>query len=233
MSSPDKLSVFDTAVVAFEIRFEQKLDSSWGHLAYETRMAIVGEGMEIDSHQWEKRHLLLKFFDDAAAAVAVVISEYFPLLLEVAIAQREHLGDETPLIWTRAKILTQVCDFLGVDEKFDETSAPKDDSRVLKTAERITAGLGWRDDEAPAEFCLPWWANMSPLFCLRRLALAPHNSRPRNSNSAVARYTLCVSGSTSIVLAPTGVVTVCWTSTLPGAVSPATSSLPSRQLANA
>ena len=40
-----------------------------------------------------------------------------------------------------------------------------------------------------------------------------------SSNSAVARYTLCISGSTSIVLAPTGVVTVCWTSTLPGGLA--------------
>jgi len=44
---------------------------------------------------------------------------------------------------------------------------------------------------------------------------------------------LSVAGSMSMVLAPRGVVTVCTISYLPGALSSATSSLPSGQLANA
>src|ERR1700694_6087241 len=54
-----------------------------------------------------------------------------------------------------------------------------------------------------------------------------------SSNSAVGRYALCLLGSMSIVLAPTAVDKVCQISNFPDALSPATTSFPSRVLANA
>jgi hypothetical protein len=172
MSSPEKPGGYDTAVVAFgafEIRFERELDSSWRDLAGKTREAIVGEGLEIDANPVEKYHLLSQFCDDASDVIAAVVNKYFPSLLEVATAQRDHLGGPSPLSWTEAKILTLVCNFLAMDEKFDETSTPRDNSRVLGAAERIITGGKYLDDGPSPEFCLPGWANRTPAQLLRSL----------------------------------------------------------------
>ena len=114
MSGPDQVaSTFDTAVAAFEIRCERELDSRWVDLAGKTRDAIVNEGLEIDVHPVEKYRLLWNFCDDASDAIAAVVKKCFPTLLEVATAQREHIGGLSPLSWTEAKILTLVCNFLA------------------------------------------------------------------------------------------------------------------------
>jgi hypothetical protein len=163
MSGPDQVAgTFDTAVAAFEILFERELDSKWHDLAGTTRDAFIGEGLEIDAHPVEKYHLLWHFCDDASDAIAAVVKKCFPRLLEVATAQREHLGGLSPLSWTEAKILTVVCNFLAMDERFDETSTPRDSSLVLDTAERIITGGRYPDDGPSPEFCLPGWAKMTP-----------------------------------------------------------------------
>jgi hypothetical protein len=181
MSSPEKPGGYDTAVVAFgafEIRFERELDSGWRDLAGKTRDAIIGEGLEIDAHPVKKYHLLWQFCDDASDAIAAVVNKRFPTLLEIATAQHEHLGGLSPLSWTEAKILTLVCNFLKMDEKFDETSTPRDSSRVLGTAERIITGGKYPDDGPSPEFRLPGWATMTPAQLIRWL---PPNSHPGNS----------------------------------------------------
>jgi hypothetical protein len=162
-------NTFDTAVAAFEIRFEEELDSGWRDLAGKTRDAIIGEGLEIDAHPVEKYRLLWHFCDDAGDGIAAVVSEYFRTLLDVATAQREHLGGPSPLSWTEAKILTLVCNFLAMDEGFDETSTPRESSRVLGTVERIITGGKYPDDGPSPEFCLPGWANMTPTQLMQPL----------------------------------------------------------------
>jgi hypothetical protein len=179
MSGPAQVvSTFDTAVAAFEIRCERELDSTWRDLAGKTREAILGEGLETDAHPVEKHRLLWHFCDDASDAIAAVVKKCFPTLLEVATAQREHLGGLSPLSWTEAKISTLVCNFLAMDEKFDETSTPRDSSRVLGTAERIITGGKYPDEGPSPEFRLPGWAKMTPAQLIR--SLSP-NSHPANS----------------------------------------------------
>ncbi len=160
---PDQVvSVLETAVAAFEIRFEKELDSKWRDLAGKTRDAIMSEGLEIDAHPVEKYRLLSQFCDDASDAVAPVVEKYFPRLLQVAVAQVKHFGGRSPLTWTEEKIFTLICNFFAMDEQFDETSTPRDSSLVLRTAERIITGGRYLDDRPSSEFCLPGWAKMTP-----------------------------------------------------------------------
>jgi hypothetical protein len=151
MDSHEQLSPFDAAFVAFEIRFERELTSRWEDLEYEAaQCARASSGKE-------KRSALNGFFEDANNAIASVIHEYFPRLLQVATTQRQYLGRESPLSWTQSQVLRQVCNFLGVDEQFDHTSAPKDDSRLVAATARIALGTGWPDESIPSDFVLPSW----------------------------------------------------------------------------
>jgi hypothetical protein len=136
------------ALEAFDKRFESELISRWPGL--EDR---AGAG---DCSPSEKRSALERFFKDVEKVIGAVVHEFFPRLLQVATAQRQYLGNESPLAWTKAHVLRQVCTFLGVDETFDSTSAPRDDSRLVAAAAQIALGVGW-PDAIPADFVLPGW----------------------------------------------------------------------------
>src|ERR1035438_1919061 len=152
MSSIEPLSPFHAAVAAFEIRFEMELATCWQRLESEAAGAI-----EVPSKS--KSSVLFRFFEDAGEAIGVVVHEYFPKLLQVAAIQRRHLGSASPLSWTKAQVLRQACTFLGIDEKFDHTAAPRGDSRLLAAAERIALGRGWLEDAVSQDFVLPGWVD--------------------------------------------------------------------------
>ncbi|MGC2109397.1 MAG: hypothetical protein WA655_07760 [Candidatus Korobacteraceae bacterium] len=152
MIANEQLSDFEAAVIAFRLRFEQQLLSRWEHLEGKTGPAVMNATPD------GKGQLLLAFFKDAEKEIAAIIHEYFPTLLKVATMHRARLVDRSPLAWTQVQIFTQVSNFLGVDETFDEKSVPRDDSRVLRTIERICTGRGWFDDGCPVEFRLPSWS---------------------------------------------------------------------------
>jgi hypothetical protein len=145
---PKQLSQFHDGLDAFEKRFEGVLITRWPGL--EDRAG------EADWGPSEKRSALGRFFKDAEKVIGAVVHEYFPKLLQVATAQRKHLGKQSPVAWTKAQVLRQVCTFLRVDEKFDQTSAPRDDSRLVAATAQIALGVGW-PDEIPADFVLPGW----------------------------------------------------------------------------
>ena len=119
MSSLEQIGTFEAAVIAFEIQFERKLVSRWENCEWEAAAA------SIHALPVRKDRLLKQFFHDAEDLIAAAIHEFFPVLLKVATMQREHIGDRSPLAWTAAEILTQVCNFLGMDENFYETSEPR------------------------------------------------------------------------------------------------------------
>jgi hypothetical protein len=148
----EQISPFHAAITAFEIRFEKELISRWQDLEFAAAGATVG------APSITKYHALNNFFDDAGEAIRSVVHEYFPRLLQVATAQRQHLGNESPLAWTQAQVLRQVCNFLGVDEKFDHDSPPRDDSRLVVATARIALGI-ISDEAIPAEFVLPGWVD--------------------------------------------------------------------------
>jgi hypothetical protein len=149
----EQLSVFDAAVTAFEIRFEEELTTRWQQLESEVAGAIR-------SGPSEKKHSLLQcFFEEAGKVIGNVVHDYFPRLLGVATTHRKHLGNESPLAWTQAQVRRQVCNFLGVDEKFDHTLAPRDDSRLVQATARIALNIGWPDEAIPADFVLPGWVD--------------------------------------------------------------------------
>lgn len=145
---PKQLSQFHDALDALEKRLGDDLISRWPGL--EDRAG------EADWGPSEKRSALGRFFKDAEEVIGAVVHERFPTFLQVATAQRKHLGKQSPIAWTKAEVLRQVCAFLGVDEKFDRTSAPRDDSRVVAAAVQIALGIGWTD-EIPADFVFPGW----------------------------------------------------------------------------
>ena len=90
-------NTFDTAVAAFEIRFEKELDSGWRDLAGKTRDAIIGEGLEIDAHPVEKYRLLWHFCDDASDAIAAVVVSIFGRCWMLPQPNARHLGGPWPL----------------------------------------------------------------------------------------------------------------------------------------
>jgi hypothetical protein len=147
----EQLSPFHAAVTAFEIRFESELTDRWQALESEAAGATIGAPSD------KKRSMVNRFFKDAEREIGNVTHEYFPKLLQVATTQRQHLRNESPLAWTQAQVLRQVCSFLGVDEKFDPTSPPRDDSRLSVATARIVLGVGWLDEAIPADFVLPSW----------------------------------------------------------------------------
>jgi hypothetical protein len=146
-----QLNPFHAALAAFEIRFDRELTSRWQNLEYKAWEATDGSPSE------KRRSVLYRFFEDAEREIGNVVHEYFPKLLQVATTQRKHLGNDAPLAWTQAQVLRQVCTFLGVDEKFDFTLAPRDESRLVVATARIDLGIGWRDDDIPADFVFPGW----------------------------------------------------------------------------
>jgi hypothetical protein len=132
MSEVEQLGAFHAALIAFEIRFEQELTDHWERLLYASYSAIT------DAPITERHRPFCRFFTDASAEVARLIHEYFPTHLQISIANRSHLGDRSPMIWSQSQILIQVCNFLGMDECFDEALDPRTDSRVLASAEWLT-----------------------------------------------------------------------------------------------
>jgi hypothetical protein len=148
---PKQLSQLHEALDAFEKRFEDELIIRWP--------GLEDKAGEADWGPSEKRSALDRFFKDAEKVIGTVVHERFPKLLQVATAQRKHLGNQSPIAWTKAQVLRQVCNFLGVDEKFDHTSAPRDDSRLVAAAAQIALGVGW-PDEIPADFVLPGWLGL-------------------------------------------------------------------------
>ena len=146
-----QLNPFHAALTAFEIRFDRELTSRWQNLEYKAGEATDGAPSD------KRRSVLYRFFEDAEREIGNVVHEYFPKLLQVATTQRKHLGNDAPLAWTQAQVLRQVCTFLGLDEKFDFTLAPRDESRLVVATARIALGIGWRDDDIPADFVFPGW----------------------------------------------------------------------------
>ena len=84
------VSTFDTAVAAFEIRFERQLDSSWRDLAGKTREAIVGEGLELRPQHSKPGGLYGRrsesFLDEYRTARPVGLCEYVQSLLSGRVA---------------------------------------------------------------------------------------------------------------------------------------------------
>jgi hypothetical protein len=170
-----QLDPFNAAVIAFVIRFERDLTTIWDDHESETHSAIVAAPVK------GKYLAFRQFFEDVEDEIALVVHRCFPSLLQVATANRERLAGQTPLEWTHARILTQVCSFLDIDEAFDETSVPRPNSRVLASAERLAASKGCLDDEPSQTFVLPRWTEiphpMDGLWSLQSLeARARHDA---------------------------------------------------------
>ncbi len=149
----EQLSPLHAALAAFEIRFEGELTSRWQDLEGKAHTAIVRVPLV------KKLSVLSRFFTDAEDAICSVVHEYFPRLLQVAGVQSRYLKNDSPMGWTQTQVLRQVYEFLGLDQKFDETSPPREDSRVSATAARIALGAGWLDEEVPDDFVLPRWVD--------------------------------------------------------------------------
>jgi hypothetical protein len=146
------LSPFHAAQVAFEIRLEKVLTSAWEELECKVAKAAQGAPPE------EKYYLLKGFFRDAENLIGNVVHKHFPTLLQVASAHPQCLDSQSPLSWTCAQIVRQVCRFLRIDEQFDSESPLKDDCRLWISTVRIASGGGWQpDDEIPSDFALPGW----------------------------------------------------------------------------
>jgi hypothetical protein len=146
------LSPFHAAQVAFEIRLEKELIFAWEDLGSKVANAAQGAPPE------EKYYLLKGFFRDAENLIGNAIHKHFPTLLQVASAHPQCLDSQSPLSWTCAQIVRQVCRFLGIDEQFDSESPLKDDCRLWISTVRIASGGGWQpDDEIPSDFALPGW----------------------------------------------------------------------------
>ena len=95
MSSANEMSAFETACLAFEIRFESELDARWSNLE---AAAVKSLGA---AEPLEKQRLLNQFFVDAGGEIAGAVQRYFPQMLKVAIAQRDSLRGKQPLESTR------------------------------------------------------------------------------------------------------------------------------------
>jgi hypothetical protein len=148
MKKPAQLSAFDASEAAFWIRFERELTSRWEKLEHKTEMDMIRNPSS------KKYSLLIRFFDDAQEQLAGAIHTYFPKMLEVATTGRQHIGNQAPLAWTQAHVWTEICNFLGMDEQFEHTSAPREDSRVWRTALRISTDAG---NETHSQSLLPAW----------------------------------------------------------------------------
>jgi hypothetical protein len=151
MTNPEQIDTFDAATIAFEIRFERELTSCWERLESQASERVTSSPLA------EKRALLNRFFRDVKEEIGRAVHEYFPKLLHVAITYRERIGNQSPLTWTQAQVMMQSYNFLDMEEKFNPTSPPRDQSLVLKSAARIAIGVGWLDEDVPANFVLPGW----------------------------------------------------------------------------
>ena len=149
----DDLGVF--AHIAFEDRFKLELTTLWQKLEDAAYSSIVAAPVA------KKYKPFQKFFEDAEVLLADTIHQYFQRRLNIAIARRQHLGNVSPLDWTKSHMLKDVCAFLGVDENVDDnfewTSEPREDSRVLSNAERLTK-IAELEETSPSTFLLPRWA---------------------------------------------------------------------------
>jgi len=147
----ERIRPFDAALIAFEIRFEQELSIYWNKLESEAAYAISGTPSGT-----EKGSLLRRFFSDAADGLAEHIHLNFSKLLNVATAHRKCLGEQSPLGWTSSQVRRNVCNFLGMDERFDPLSPLRNDSRVLNTALQLsTNAQPWDEFSIPSR--LPAW----------------------------------------------------------------------------
>jgi len=162
MAEADQLERFHVAIAAFEIRFEQDLSEPWEKLQTEAYFAITGCS---PGEKWRPFH---RFFEDVGVEVSRVIHSYFPSLLQLAAANRQFLGEQLPIAWTKSQILRQVCGFLRFDEEFDEAVSPGPDSRILLSAESFTAGAERLDrGQVGVAFLLPKWTRVPhPIYDL-------------------------------------------------------------------
>jgi hypothetical protein len=163
MKKPAQLSAFDASQTAFWIRFERELTSRWEKLEHETEMDMIRNPSS------KKHSLLNRFFDDAQEQMAGAIHTYFPKMLQVATTGRQHIGHQSPLAWTQVQVWTEICNFLGMDEQFEGTSAPREDSRVLRTALRISTDFG---SETSPRSLLPAWVE-ARWALMREFGLGP------------------------------------------------------------
>jgi hypothetical protein len=102
----EQLSPFHAAVTAFEIRFEMELTSRWQKLE-----SAAGLASSYHNPPEKKRTALNGFLEAAENEICCVIHEYFPRLLQVATAQRRHLGNESPLPVKAIDRARQACEW--------------------------------------------------------------------------------------------------------------------------
>jgi hypothetical protein len=169
----EKVDTFDAAVFAFEYRLETKLTNRWTALEYEATLYY-------GAPPGEYRRALDHFFEEAERAIQNVVHEYFPKLLQVAAFHSRRIPHQSPQAWTKEQLLRQVCAFLGVDEKFDHSSAPREDSKLVEATARIARGIEEPEEAIPADFVLPGWASLEWIM---REALGSKSSTERNNRS--------------------------------------------------
>lgn len=152
MRTTEGIDPFDAALFAFELRFEQELTAHWGEL--ESQAAS-----ETSKTPWgsRKSSLLSRFFECAGDRLVEDIHLHFSKLLGVAMASRGQLGNQSPLDWTSSQVRNQVCNFLGIEKRFDPGSPVKEDSRVLNAALRISSNASLCG-ESTLPPRLPAWA---------------------------------------------------------------------------
>jgi len=147
-----RIDPFDAALFAFELRFEQDLNSHWDELEYEAQYEISATPSGS-----EKGSLLSRFFSDAGDRLANIIHLHFSKLMGVATASRGRFRNQSPLGWTSSQVRRNVYSFLAMEERVDPDSPQREDSRVLNTALRIsTNALPWDESSIPSR--LPAWA---------------------------------------------------------------------------
>lgn len=156
MNQTEQLDSFSFAMIAFKIRFESDLATRWEDRESDTSLALAA------AQDTEKYRMFQQFFEDVKSHVVLVIHRYFPSLLQIAVANHERLAGKSPLEWTHAEVLTRVCDFLGIEEVFNAAFPPRDDSRVLASAERLATRKGWLSGGCSDTFILPRWAVAVP-----------------------------------------------------------------------
>jgi len=118
-----------------------------------------------------KHDIFVQCFVNAADAIAVVVHNYFPKLLGVAVAHPKRIGGGSPIDWTCARIRAELADFLRVDQGrllSGEANSRDDNTTLLADNDRVaidTRGILYCIDcSGPG---LPWWADSDHLYAWR------------------------------------------------------------------
>src|SRR5271157_5506431 len=178
MSSENQLGNLDAALIAFQVRFEEELVGSWEELVSQAKMAVLHA---LPEDQLSGLHQLFKHIEQE---IAKVVHKYFPKLLRVAIAQRTQIAPHSPLSWTETQILSQACRFLGMDQKIDPNTEPREDSRVLTTVAEIMTDTECRPEEPISAFLLPWWVDANASLLSRHGFRPPSGERTETLSRA-------------------------------------------------